>query len=381
MLRWAVGWMCAAAFAQTVELPRADRPKILLVGSAEILDSRLRLTPAVQQVSGAAWFAEKQSVSAGFEFVFEFQLTRTGGLGRGADGLAFVLQNQGPDALAGRGGAAGFALGDGYGDRSKPGIPHSIAVFLDTYRNEGDPSDNYIAIATNGPVGNMHWPAPRLGVSRKMKVNLKDGKVHTVRVAYEPPVMTVDIDGSQVVRAPVDLTTVVDRTGAAYLGFTAATGAGFQNHDVLGWNLKTAKVDTFMVQSDVSYLPPNCMPGRNLCTPSEHLVEERGPGEYHVVLPPHIEWGASIPNASGREVDVANPRGNVCFGGKGDEVGDCGGPEGFGSARGGLLQPDRKPGALIVKTEKGRTWFSVNDSAREGFKGNQGFFEFDVKLR
>jgi hypothetical protein len=192
--------------------------------------------------------------------------------------------------------------------------------------------------------------------------------------------MSVDLDGAHELRTPVDLATVVDPSGAAYLGFTAATGAGFQNHDVLGWSLKT--VNAFMVHSDVSYLPPNCLPGRNLCTPAEAVIEEKGPGEYHVVLPPHIAWGASIVNPDRRAASIEDARGRVCFGGKDGEVGDCGGPEGFGeSARTGLLQVDRKPGALIVKDENGRTWFSVNDSPNDGFKNNQGFFEFDVKLK
>jgi hypothetical protein len=40
------------------------------------------------------------------------RLTQQGGLGPGADGFAFVLQNSGPNALGSPGLAGGFGLGD-----------------------------------------------------------------------------------------------------------------------------------------------------------------------------------------------------------------------------------------------------------------------------
>ena len=79
-----------------------------LVGDAAVAGSALRLTRAKGDRSGAAWFHEKQAVGAGFETTFQFQLTRQGGLGHGADGFAFVLQNAGPGALGGLGSAGGL---------------------------------------------------------------------------------------------------------------------------------------------------------------------------------------------------------------------------------------------------------------------------------
>src|SRR6185295_7501929 len=115
-----------------------------LISAARISGKALRLTPAQNHVAGAAWFGTKQTVINGFETEFRFQLTNPGGLGKGADGLALVLQNNGPAAIAGRGSAGGWALGDGQHDLKVPGIPLSIAVFFDTFRNqhEGDPSNN-----------------------------------------------------------------------------------------------------------------------------------------------------------------------------------------------------------------------------------------------
>ena len=147
-----------------------------LVGSARQEGTVIRLTPAKEQRSGGMWLEQKQPVSAGFETEFTFQLTKTGGLGPGADGIAFVIQNNSIGELAGRGNSGGFAPGDGNGDRNIPGIPQSIAVFLDTFQNEEDPSGNYIAICTNGRLGQMKWPPARLGLAPALPVNMKDGE-------------------------------------------------------------------------------------------------------------------------------------------------------------------------------------------------------------
>src|SRR6185312_1451017 len=113
----------------------------------------------------------------------------------------------------------------------------SIAFFFDTYRNPPmDPSDNYIGICTNGAIGAMRWPPPRLAMSHKLKVRLKDRQIHRAEVHYDPPVLTVSLDGPTVVRAVVDLATVVDERGEAYVGFTASTGSGYENHDILDWD-------------------------------------------------------------------------------------------------------------------------------------------------
>src|SRR5260370_21326040 len=179
----AVVTLTASTLAQ--EPAAFHKRKLSLGGAAQVLSDRLRLTPATRQLSGAAWLAEKQNIANGFEVLFQFQLTRQGGRGPGADGFAFVLQTAGPDAIAGRGSAGGFAFGDGIGNPRSPGIPRSIAVFFDTYKNgAADPSDNYVAIFTNGPIPTMRWPPNRLAVGRKLKLRLKDGRVHEAGILY-----------------------------------------------------------------------------------------------------------------------------------------------------------------------------------------------------
>ena len=137
----------------------ASVQELTLVGDAVVTGNTLRLTPAKGNRSGGAWFHEKQPVGSGFETTFQFQLTHPGGLGHGADGFAFVLQNSGPEALGGRGSAGGFAVTDPDFRHREAAIPWSIAVFFDTYRNK----DEAILLTTTSRSVRMADPAKSAG--------------------------------------------------------------------------------------------------------------------------------------------------------------------------------------------------------------------------
>lgn len=268
-MRAARSCLCSAVLFTCLAKPAAiDFPDfasstgLSLAGSARQEGRVLRLTPSQHDVAGAAWFREKQPAGSGFESVFQFRLTEQGGLGRGADGFAFVLQNSGPSALGADGSGGGFALGDG----TATGIPQSIAVFFDTFRNEeiGDPSNNFITICTAGTPKEMRWPPARLASTKKLAVNLKDRKIHTARISYRPPVLAVYLDDARVLVSTVDLSTVTGPDGAAWAGFTASTGSGYENHDILSWSFSRADVDSSMVSSTVSFPRAECLPAQSL---------------------------------------------------------------------------------------------------------------------
>ena len=360
---------------------------LTLVGDAAVTGKTLRLTPAKGDRSGAAWFREKQPVGSGFDTTFQFQLTHQGGLGHGADGFAFVLQNSGPEALGGRGSAGGFAVTDPEYHHKETAIPWSLAVFFDTYRNEeeGDPSANYVAFCTYGKPSEMRWPAPRLAFTQNLSVQLKDQKEHTARILFQPPVLSVFLDDSSVpvLESVVDLSIVVDRHGGAWVGFTASTGGGYENHDILNWSFTGTDVSSSMsvVSSDITFLMSACLPDRNLCTFESAVVEHRESG-YHVILPGNLEWGASIPSPPGRTVVVTKAHGIVCWdlGARGPD--GCSGPSGNGTPVGeGFLAADAPAGALLMRTHDGRVWFSVNGCNGVEFKNNQGFYEFDLEIK
>ena len=285
-------------------------------------------------------------------------------------------------------GGLGSALGFGVGDSTWPhaGIPWAVAVFFDTYRNkeEGDPSSNYIGIRVNGSPSETRWPPSRLADSPNLSIRLKDGKVHTARIVFRPPVLSVFLDGSvaPVVETKVDLSIATDRQGRAWVGFTAATGGGWQNHDLLSWSFGGTDVSSsmFMVTSDITFPRSACLPNRKLCTPERAFIEQSGVG-YHIVLPANSERGVSIPNPSGRPVAVTNAKGFVCWDLKASASRGCGGPSGDGGLAGaGFLAEDSPAGALIMRTRDGRTTFSVNGRGI-AFKDNEGFYEFDAEIK
>ncbi len=357
-----------------------------VVGDAQLPGKVLRLTEARINIAGAAWYAAKEPVSHGFDTTFQFKLTGQGGLGNGADGFAFVVQNSDPSAVAGRGSAGGWGLGDGHRSRNSPGIPRALAVFFDTFRNDEDhdPSDNYIVICNNGGPRQMRWPPRRLNFTRKLPVYMKDGQIHTVRILYKAPVISVFMDdvSAPVLVSPIDISLVTDTDGRAFVGFTASTGSGWENHDILNWSFSVTDVSSAMVSSNISFFMDSCLPGRSLCTPDRAIVEEKQTGLYHVVLPANLEWGAAIPNPGGHQVNIENVRGTVCWDLQARGSEGCNGPDGNPAihSREGFLDPEKPAGSLVVKTTKGRTWFSVNDH-KGAFRDNEGYFEFEAEIK
>jgi hypothetical protein len=45
-----------------------------------------------------------------------------------------------------------------------------------------------------------------------------------------------------------------------------------------------------------------------------------------------------------------------------------------------FLADDAPAGALIMKSQDGRTWFSVNGRGT-AFKDNEGFYKFDLEIK
>ena len=83
---------------------------------------------------------------------------------------------------------------------------------------------------------------------------LADGLSHTVQITYKPPStcsevcpsnLTVTLDGVVVLSTRVDLATLgLDGSDDAYVGFTAATADGVDNHDILSWSFDAAQTQT-----------------------------------------------------------------------------------------------------------------------------------------
>ena len=198
-----------------------------LVGVASRNGNVLRLTPAADSVSGNAWVQVKQPCAQGFDTHFQFQMSALGGRpGQtpGSDGIWFTVQNSGPNS------ALGYAnLGP---------TTNFVSVWLNTGWNwpgctdytTCDMSDNCVGVVTNSFYAAQTNMAP-------FGINLKDGKVHTVRVTFDGTLMNVWIDSIRVlanVRVP-GLITATDSAGYGWVGFGGFTGWGWENQDILNW--------------------------------------------------------------------------------------------------------------------------------------------------
>ncbi|KAA0150128.1 hypothetical protein FNF31_07079 [Cafeteria roenbergensis] len=194
----------------------------------------LRLTPSRPGQAGSAWYGRRMQVREGFSTEFVFQLSNpsyhckrmddasTNCRSRGADGLAFVIQDRHPAALGRAGGGQGWA-----------GLPRAVAVSFDT-GGEGSASGmggGPAADAAGGGAQQLAWLAGNEYPSggRGWWTGAEAG---TLRVEMPP--------GREVLRVRVDLHAALGTPadGRAWVGFTAATGdLAFQSHEVLAWSL------------------------------------------------------------------------------------------------------------------------------------------------
>ncbi|MDX2269003.1 MAG: L-type lectin-domain containing protein [Bryobacter sp.] len=330
------------------------------IGDAAWQGEALRLTPPRENQAGAAWRRDKVSVREGFETRFRFRIRESGGLGGGADGLAFVMQNSGPYALAGRGGAGGFAVeGPGMRGKRRKEIGYSLAVFFDTFENQEmqDPPVDSVGLYSFGRPKKAKWPPPRLGVSPPLEQELKVGGEHEARIRFAPPVLTVSLDGEEAFRTTVDIGQVADAEGKAWVGFTAATGAGWGAHEILDWAFESVESQMLSVDSEITFAPADCLPDRNLCTPPRTTVELAGEDRFTVVLSANDTQGVAVPNPAGRSVEIEKASGFICWG-----AGDC----------------ITASGNVEVQNRNGQIRFGVKGKPRAN---GEGYFVLTVKLR
>ena len=108
------------------------------IGSAHKEGNRIILTPNAYYQRGAIWSKEKFDLTKDFTVKAKLYL---GNRPQGADGIAFVIQNspQGRNALGMGGGGLGYR-----------GIPNSLAVEFDTWRNPGEINGNHLGFDVNG---------------------------------------------------------------------------------------------------------------------------------------------------------------------------------------------------------------------------------------
>jgi hypothetical protein len=205
-----------------------------LNGSAVLIDgSTLRLTNTGTNQSGSGWFATPLNIQM-FTTDFNFQMANPTTNPTG-NGIAFVIQETGLEALGPAGGGLGYgpdAITNPSASSLTP-IARSVAVKFDTVNNYGE-GWNSTGLYTNGASPSM--PARTLGNG----VNLRSGDPFKAHVTYDGNTLFMTItdllNTSQTFTTswPIDIPGTVGGN-TAYLGFTGATGASVANQDISQW--------------------------------------------------------------------------------------------------------------------------------------------------
>jgi hypothetical protein len=223
--------VAGAASSVTLKYPKFSNARGLkLNGDAELSGAkqghRLRLVPAEGSQTGSAFTKRKVlKANKSFKTQFRFELHDTSLFP--ADGFAFVLHR-----------GSKSALGDGGGGLGYGSINHSVAVEFDIFDNaEGDdPDDNHVDVHLNGNAGQGE-------AATSLQVELYGG-TRWVWIAYSAKTgkLKVFVDDDKTKQGAEKLSykhKIKRELGRkARAGFTAATGGGDADMDILSWKLK-----------------------------------------------------------------------------------------------------------------------------------------------
>ena len=243
----------------------------------------MQMTPSQGGQTASMWFSVPQKISSGFTAYFAFRFRPDSSSFATADGMAFVIQNSaGGQSATGNDGTVCSTSGAGPtivgvagpgGCLGYGGIDNSLALELDTYQNLWDPNNNHLALQNCG-AGLANSPdhsgsclvnlnvngAVQAAINSQLGVTLADGNVHEVVVEYSGPTeatpnqLQVFIDppfvagthtplpgtvpaiiGVYNIAAHLNLLNSGTANDSAYVGFTAATGGAFEQHELLAW--------------------------------------------------------------------------------------------------------------------------------------------------
>lgn len=179
-----------------------------------------RLTNATTSQGGSVWFQNKITLNADLHVAGSLNFGNRDA--NGADGIAFVLQ---PicSGLGTMGGGLGYM-----------GITPSLDVEFDTWQNGefGDPSADHIALMKNGDVS--HSTADNLQGPFVLS-NLENGADHPYIIDWNAASHTLKVylDGVLRINYTANIVaTIFSGNANVYWGFTAATGAAYNNQSV-----------------------------------------------------------------------------------------------------------------------------------------------------
>ncbi|HBP45993.1 MAG TPA: hypothetical protein DD635_08815 [Flavobacteriales bacterium] len=205
---------------------RLSAQSYFLNGTAQSLgEDCYQLTTTQGNQNGTVWYSDLIDLSEPFDLNFTMNFGTFDATG--ADGMVFVLQDVGTNAIGQNGGALGFS-----------GFNPSFGIEFDTWQNGeyGDLIQDHIGFVSNGSVD--HAPPSGLGGPVTANVNgsnIEDGEDHTVRITWDPnmQIIAVYFDCELRLANQVDLiNSIFSGQQYVYWGFTGSTGGSFNNQSV-----------------------------------------------------------------------------------------------------------------------------------------------------
>lgn len=222
-----------SSFASTVGLQVNGNAAVVTTDDGQVM----RLAPAQPNQAGT-FFTEQKFNVTGFSTIFEFRITNrngiTDGSRNGADGIAFVIQNEGKTEVGGLGSGLGYE-----------GISPSVVVEFDTFFNPGnDPSitnggSNHVGISLGGSAASV--------LTAPVATNMDDGDKWTVWIDYNGTALEVRMStngarpSDAILAKNLSLSSQLNGD-TAFIGFSAGTGGAHTNHDLLGWAYSDAYI-------------------------------------------------------------------------------------------------------------------------------------------
>ncbi|MEX2187071.1 MAG: SdrD B-like domain-containing protein [Pirellulales bacterium] len=208
-------------------------------GNTTFTQGRLQLTPNSTNQRGTAFLSQKVQFTGDFTFQthFAFEISAPSGTadvdGAGGQGLTFVVHND-PTGLS--------ALGTGGGGMGLAGIVNAVAVEFDTFHTGAfDPATNN---GTNGShVAIDISNAATSVVQSAVLPRFNDGGVHHAWIDYDGFANVLDVYLSATATKPAAPTLTLPNfnlsgpTTDLWVGFTAATDAAVNRHEILSWEL------------------------------------------------------------------------------------------------------------------------------------------------
>lgn len=217
---------------------------LTLVGDATQEQNYIRLTTGVTGSTGALWWGDRFTLSAGFDTTFRYSLKCVFGCG---DGLAFVIQNASPTALGGGGGGQGYW-----------GMEKSIAVEFDYWDNSEfpDPPAPHTSVQTRGiePNSPDHtFSLGTAGYSCTLPCNVRVAYVTAENAPCAPGTLSVYVDDLQIpkVSASLNICDLINISeGRAWIGFTAGNGTRRAQFKILSWSANGSDCSSLDGDSD-----------------------------------------------------------------------------------------------------------------------------------